>query len=211
MVVLIAMITLTLLAVPAGATLQYYTSPSAWAAATSGVFTTVDFNGYGLAYAPYYTDYSTGGGLTLGGVNFLGYGGEQYFLQVDNPAADSGNWNSGDYLRGGYSPGYIVATLPGTGALAVAFELMSFPNGKTISVTPSSGDPYNLPTSARPNRTFLGLVSDTPITSVRFSAPGGYTLLDNFQYEQIPEGSTLLLGGLGLAALWVGRRLRRYR
>ena len=206
---LIAMIALTLLAVPAGASMQYYTSQTEWIAATSDVFT-IDFNGYGQGYAPYYVDYSTGGGITLGGVNFVGFTGitDEYRLEVDNPGRDSGDWGSGDYLRGGWAPSYVLVTLPGSGSTAVGFNLMSYPNAKVVLVTFSTGDSRSVSTFTRPTQAFLGAISDTPITSVSFSTSGGYTLLDNFQYEETPEADTVLLGGLGLAALVFARRLR---
>ncbi len=97
---------------------------------------------------------------------------------------------------------------------------MSYTTGRTVLVTMWDGasilDSHSVPTFARPTEAFLGVISDTPITSVTFSASGGYTLMDNFAYSQVaadptPEAGTLLLGGIGLAALWGAMRLRRFR
>ena len=67
----IAMIALSLLAIPAGATITYYTDQSAWAAATSGVFTE-DFEGISVDYTGY-VDY-TSTGLHLLDVDFTDNG-----------------------------------------------------------------------------------------------------------------------------------------
>lgn len=208
--VLIAAITLTLLAAPAGATfVNTYTDRTAWTAA-AGVVTTIDFNGLASTTSPYTTAYLSG--ITIDGVTFVSYDGDgNPNLMAYGASSAAGNWGSGDYLRGGYAPGYLQATIAGSGSTAIGFDLMSFSAGKTITVTFSSGEVRSIATSALPNRVFFGVISDTPITSVRYAGNSGFTLLDNFSYlqaEETPEAGTWLLGGLGLAFLAAARKLR---
>ncbi len=219
-VTVIAVIALTLLAAPAGANVTTYTNSIAWSGATTNIFT-IDFSGSANAVSPYTTDYSTAAGLTINGVQIIGYTETtgEYNLTAVNPNAFQGDWGSGDYLRGGWSSSYMLITFPGTGSTAVAFNLMSNPAAKSVLVTLADGDSYTVPTFAKPTLAFFGFVSDTPIASVRLSATGGYTLLDNLAYStsdpappegEVPEAQTFFLGGSGIAVLWLARRLRRF-
>jgi hypothetical protein len=208
---LIGTIALTLLAAPAGATfLNTYTDRTAWTTA-AGAPLTIDFNGLASTTSPYTTEYLAG--ITVEGVTFISFDGEgKANLFAYGAASAAGNWGSGDYLRGGYAPGYLLATISGAGSTAIGFDLMSFAAGKTIQVTFTGGEVRSIATSAAPNLAFFGVISDTPITSVQFSGNGGFTLLDNFSYletEETPEAGTMLLGGAGLALLAAARRLRR--
>jgi hypothetical protein len=216
-VTVIAVIALTLLAAPAGANVTTYTNSILWSGATTNIFT-IDFSGSASAVSPYLTGYSTAEGLTINGVQIVGYTATTgvYNLTAWNPAGGMGNWNSGDYLAGGWSPSYLLITLPGTGSTAVGFNLMSNPAASSVLVTLAGGDSYTVLTSAPPTPGFWGFVSDTPVTSVRLSATGGYALFDNLAYStsdpasETPEAQTFFLGGSGIAVLWLARRLRRY-
>jgi hypothetical protein len=210
--ILIATIVLTLLAAPAGAGITVKNNIADWLALTSGVLT-INFEDLAPNYAPYNVDYSSAEGLTMGGVNFIGVTGDaNYNLKVWDQAA--GNWGSGDYLVGGWGPGYIQATLPGEGSMSIAMDLMTNIAGRNVTVTLYNGDTelYSgaISTSGLPNRTFVGfLSSDTPITSARFSAAGTFAEIDNFSISETPEPDSILFGLTGLAGLWLARRLRR--
>jgi len=211
--ILIATIVLTLLAAPAGAEITVKNNQADWLALTSGVLT-IDFEDLAPNYAPYLIDYSNAEGVTLSGVNFIGVTGDPgYYLKVFDPAL-GGNWNSGDFLAGGWGPGYIQATLPGDGSMAIAMDLMTNAAGRNVTVTLFNGgtELYSglIPTSALPTRTFVGfLSSDMPITSARFSAAGTFAEIDNFSISETPEPDSILFGLTGLAGLWLARRLRR--
>ncbi|RPI17644.1 MAG: hypothetical protein EHM65_02900 [Acidobacteriales bacterium] len=211
--ILIATIVLTLLAAPAGAEITVKNNQADWLALTSGVLT-IDFEDLAPNYAPFYIDYSSAEGVTLGGVNFMGVTGDaSNYLRVVDPAL-GGNWNSGDFLMGGWEPGYIQATLPGEGSMAIAMDLMTNAAGRNVTVTLYNGNTelYSgaIATSALPTRTFVGfLSSDMPITSARFSAAGTFAEIDNFSISETPEPDSILFGLTGLAGLWLARRLRR--
>jgi hypothetical protein len=206
---LIAIIALALLAVPAGATVTVQNTQADWQALTTDYFTTlVDFNTLTKE-----TIYNTADGLTLGGIKFTGdnVDGTYYLVAHDATQGPSYDWNSGAYILGpGWGIKYIQATLP-AGITALGVDLMSNPSAHSVTVTLSTGDSYAVGTSANPNRTFFGFVSDTPVDWVRFSAASSYTVIDNFDYGFVstPEPDTLVMAGVGLIGLWFARRLRR--
>jgi hypothetical protein len=216
-VTLIVWIVSAWLAVPAGATTLLYLDPVAWAAATTGL-TVINFEGLASPGVP--GNYSTAGGLTLGGVQFIGVTPpNNYYLYVQDPGtAAKYGWGSGDVLEGPNStwipgnPGYIEATLP-AGYTAVSAHVMTHtPYAQQVIVSiPATGESFTISTSGLPTPTFVGLISsDLPIQSVQFQASGSYILMDNFTYgQETPEAETLLLGGTGLLGLWIARRLRR--
>lgn len=210
-ILLIATIALTLLAAPAGATPVLYPTQSAWAAALSNVVTSA-FTAE--ADAAIYKSYSTAGGLTVAGVNFIGYTGSlgEYNLKVYNPAYDSQyDRGSGPSLGGGYSPGYILATLPAGGVAALAFNFATVTRNQSVTILLSSGDSYTITSPADSTMKFFGITSPTPITSVQISAANSLTMVDNFAYgEETSEPAAILLGATGLAGIWLARRLRRY-
>ena len=209
---LIAIIALALLAVPAGATVVVKNTRADWEALTSGIFT-IDFEGLATPSVP--GNYSTAGGLTLNGVNFVGdnLDGSYYLQAYDSATGGSYNWGSGDYLLGsGWWTNYIQATLPAGGVTAVAADLMTVLSGHDVAVSLSTGDTYTVNTFANPTHAFIGFTSDVPITWVRFSAAGSYTAMDNFSFGSMatPEPDALILAATGLAGLWLARRLRRF-
>jgi len=211
----IAMIALTLLAAPAGATSTVYPSRSDWTAVVTNVIT-VPFTAQAGSSA--YTEFNTSAGLTVDGVNFIGFTGEQgvYNLKVYNPAYNSLlERGSGPSLGGGWSPGYLLATLPAGGVYALAVDFATETKDRSVLITLSSGETYTLTSPANSTMKFWGITSDVAIADIKFSAINTLTMIDNFSYgsipgEEAPEPMGLVLGATGLAAIWLARRMRRF-
>lgn len=211
----IAMIALTLLAAPAGAEPVVYTSSADWTSVVTDIIT-APFTGQAGSTA--YTPYNTSGGLTVGNVNYVGFTGTpgEYSLSVFNPASDSSlNRGSGPSLAGGWSPGYLLATLPAGGVFALAVEISSNVQGRDVSITLSSGENYTIRTPTNSTMLFWGVTSDVAITDIKFSTTGTFTMIDDFSYgsipgEETPEPMSLVLGATGLAAILLARRMRRF-
>jgi hypothetical protein len=212
---LIAMIALTLLAAPAGASPTIYPIKTDWTAAVTNIIT-APFDAQATASA--YTEYSTAAGLTVGEVNFVGFTGEigVYNLKVYNPAySPTLERGSGPSLGGGWSPNNLVATLPAGGVYALAVEIATEVKGRSVLITLSSGDTYTITSPADSTMMFWGVKSDIAITNIKFSATNTLTMIDNFSYasipgEESPEPIGLVLGATGLAAIWLARRMRRF-
>ena len=216
---LIVWIVMAYLAVPAGATTLLYLDPLAWAAATTGR-TVIDFEG--LASPGISGNYSGPGGLTLGGIQFIGVTPpDSYYLFTQDPdTAPQFNWNSGDILMGPNAawapanPGYIEAALPGEYTAVGAYVMTFGPYAQQVLVSiPGTSESFTVNTSNPQARTFVGLISsDVPIQSVRFQATNSFILMDDFTYgQETPEAETLLLGATGLLGLWIAGRMRRTR
>ncbi len=210
----IAMIALTLLAAPAGASPVVYPTRTDWTAAVTNIITTPFTTQAGSTE---YTWYNTVGGLTVDGVNFVGFTSESgvYNLKVYNPTYGA-TWNrgSGPSLGGGgWTPNNLVATLPAGGVYALAVDISAQLQGNNVLVTLSTGDTYTITTPTGLNMKFWGITSDVAITDIRFSGTNTIAMIDNFSYasiQEIPEPAGILLGVTGLAAIWLARRLRRF-
>ncbi len=78
----------------------------------------------------------------------------------------------------------------------------------------STGESFMVPTGSNGVRAFAGLISDVPIASIRFNRTVGTPLLDNFAFGRaaaVPEPTTMMLVGTGLAAIWMKVRKRKKR
>jgi hypothetical protein len=207
----IALIVLTLLAVPAGATMEYYTSQSAWAAATSGVFV-IDFNDVVVPSSPGYVDYSITG-LQLHDVTFTANPATDEFYVVDSAFGPDSYRNSfapGNYLRGStWQTRYFQAALPDN-VNALAMLVLTDNRGGKVTFSFSTGDSKEVQTLNSATPYFVGFTFDQSVQWVKVDSDQNFTALDNFAYGETPETGTILLGGIGLAALWAARRLRRF-
>jgi hypothetical protein len=211
----IVMIALTLLAAPAGASPVVYISSTGWTAAVTNVIT-APFTAQ-AGSAPY-AEYNTSAGLTVGETNFVGFTGEigVYNLKVYNPAyIPSMDRGSGPSLGGGWSPNNLMATLPAGGVYALAVNIATEVQGRSVLITLSSGETYTITSPTNSTMMFWGITSDVAITNIKFAATGTFTMIDNFSYadipgEETPEPIGLVLGATGLAAIWLARRMRRF-
>lgn len=216
---------------PAYAATVTFTDAVAWGAASSGS-TTIDFST--LAPAGSFKDYSTSTGLSLSGVNFLGFLSPTAFqLGVFDSQYASPFFNFGggaelkgpgyDSMNASFTP-YIHVVLPGNVTSIAANLATVSPNGLTYSIKLSDGETFSSATGARPATTFFGLTTTAPISYVDFalsdaSAGNGTSgLIKNFQFAttvsggtpppDVPEAATLILIGTGLMAF---RGLKKYK
>jgi hypothetical protein len=133
--------------------------------------------------SPGYPNFGAGVGVTT--TSILTATGEEDFV---------GAFFSTPYMAVGFD-----AYLNGLGPATATFF-----NGATVLGS------FSFP-ALQDNIAFLGIVSDTPITSFRWTGTLGGQLntgIDNIQVSQVPEPSTLLLVGVGLVAYRYRRRLR---
>ncbi len=215
-----ALTALLLPVLPAHASIITYADSTSFNAAATGL-TSIGFEGQALTNN--IKAFNTSTGYLVAGVDFVGYlSASAYSLTVIDGgyASPYFNFNSGASLaspqyNGG--PGapfipFIRVSLPAN-VTAFAVDLMTVsPNALTFQVA-LQGSTFNVATANRPTRTFFGLTSDTPISSIDFTVAGTslsggtYGLLDNFEFGgQTPEPGTFLLIGGGLIALGLFRR-----
>jgi|GEM_PF-1429386 len=203
-----------------------YNDRATWEALTSGR-TDIDFSSLGLAPGAF-TNYSTAAGLTIGSANFTGgYGGSSYQLYALNPSAGSAeDWNSGTLLAGPswLTGAYFQVGLAG-GVTSFGLDLMSaYPAGATFRIILDGIDlGITVVTGSRPNRTFFGVRTDVPFSTVRIvfdsSTPfGPQGLFDNIAFGdaaggapppggETPEVTTIVYFVSGVALMrWARRR-----
>lgn len=205
------LLTLALAVTPAySTTITTYNSLSTWQAATTGV-QTLDFES--LSTGTY------SGGLTDGGVQFIGY---------SSYPASTAIWDTSAYPWTDYGTGkavliniagstmpYLEIVLPSP-VTAIGMNLFSAnPNGLSFTVSVLS-TPNTVATSATAPPTFFGVTSDTPFQTIDVSLPawsshsGAYQFLDNFSdgtasLSDAPEATTFLLIGTGLIGIAILR------
>jgi len=208
--------------VPAFATTVVYTNQATWQAASAGL-TTIGFDG--IAATPGTTvKYTTG--LVLAGATFQAYTSPTTTdFAIYNPTL-GGFW---DYSAGSelywtanntVNPviPYLKVTLP-QAVTSASIDLMSF-GASNVAYKVALNDLNFLyssaPTIGYPTRTFFGITSDVPFTSIAFqlSANGTTPFVDNFSFgttssstTETPEACTFLLIASGLISIarW-GRR-----
>jgi hypothetical protein len=222
-----ALLALGISALPSyAATLQIYSDQTLFNQQLS-VYSTVTFEN--IVSAPgYVNDYDDLSGFTdpATGVQFVGIN-DPYspYLAIEWPSASQTdqNWGTGAYLLGPYygnlSTQYVEITLPNP-AYAVGMDLMTqTPYGGSYSITLSTGDTISpIATQNLPTPTWFGVISDTPITSLRVEVLSGHSNIDNFEFgsplgsqTDTPEAATFILIGSGLLGLRLVKRRRRRR
>lgn len=228
LLILLVSAALLLAVLPAHASSVVYTDPTAWANATSGD-TEITFGG--IAPSGSFTNEGTSTGLTIDGVQFVGdLTATTYALNVLDQlyASPYFNWGVPATLESpiynlpanpSFLP-YVQVNLPSnTTAFSALLGTVS-PNGLTYQVTLSDGEVFTIGTGTRPNLTFFGITSESPITWADFTVlnpgtySGAYGILTDFQFggsttdqgqtgdpTQTPEACTLILIGSGLVAM----------
>ena len=212
------------------AVLGTYTDRASWEALTTSR-TDINFSSLNLTPGGY-QGYNTSSGLTLGGVQFIGWNGSSYFLYALNPPSGADeDYNSGTILKGPewYPNCYLLSVMPAN-ITSVGFDLATvFPGARNIRIQIDGNDLGVVVTLNRPNLTFYGVQTDTPIGQIRFLVDSGtqyqtMVLLDNFAYgiaaggggggggggpAETVEATTLLYAATGLALVIIGRRRHR--
>src|ERR1700733_4706103 len=196
-------------------TITTYTNSATWQAATSAGYQTVTFQG--LTPAGTATTYSSASGVTVDGVDFIGYtsAGLSDIQVVDTSSFSYYNWGTGDALiqtlsrpNAGSTLPYVNIVLPAN-VTSLSLDLFTTsPQALSYTVT-VAGNQYTVPTFSQPTLAFWGITSDTPITSIQLTLQGttfnssSNELLDNFSFgasdlTAAPEAGTYLLIGSGL-------------
>jgi hypothetical protein len=146
------------------------------------------------------SDFSTSGGLTSGGINFL--------VQIVSGDCSMGGCVpfSSRFQLLGSAPGAFDGLDWGTGAYLISLGSQSVPPAEP-EVYLSTGDCFSITIPDNPGQVFVGFTSTTPLSSVVFTIDAGLItpdeiFLDNFAIcTAIPEPRRLSLILLGLAVL----------
>jgi len=191
----------------ASAAVTEYTDPTAYDAATSPA-NIITFDGLTPPGTVSPGDVTIGDlSVTAGGSNIplvYGsgtpfYGGSSFFNVLSTAGLDA----------------EVLCTLSGWTALGFIYGDFEDAGGSPFTVTLSTGDSFTLSTPLNPgfDTGFVGFVSNTPITSVTFSATG--QAFDLLQVENsspgaagVPEPSPLALMAIGLLSLALVTRHR---
>jgi hypothetical protein len=220
---------LSMLTAPAqGAVLGTYSDRTTWQSAVSGL-TDINFESIGLGVGGF-TNFSTAAGYTESGASITGWTGSAHFLYALNPPLGAPeDFASSTVLKGPeWWPGsFLQIALPG-GMTAFGIDLMTFnPNAAQLVLDLAGIGTYTINTASRPTRTFFGIRTDTPISTIQITVNSGtpfttQALIDNVSFanaaaggaggggggapEPSPEVGSLLLIGSGLVLLRYWKR-----
>ena len=197
----------------ADATTLVYGDRSSWEAAV-GTVSTIDFNSV-LTPPATIASFSDAAGLTINGINFvgpasgLGFCPTGYCLNVIAQEAFI-LIPAGTYLG---APTHITVTLP-TPTRGVAFDtwlgfLAAYPGPSTapITLTLSNGQVQDV--TVTNELTFVGIVADTPFTTLQVQSTGTFLHMGDFASE-VPE-AVAEPSMSAIAAVALGAALRRRR
>ena len=215
--ILLVLVGLALAHTPAySSTITTYSSLATWQAATSAGYQTVTFTG--LAPSGGVTDYYSASGVTVDGVEFIGYNspGASDIQVIDTSGEFTWyNWGTGQALiqplnrPNSSSPlPYINIVLPAN-VSALGMYLYSANNQAMSYTITVAGNQYTVPTYTQPTLAFWGVTSATPISSVQLTLAGttynqsAEALVADFVFgdsdmSAAPEAGTYLLIGSGL-------------
>lgn len=204
-------------------TITTYSTLASWQAATEAGYQTATFAG--LAPSNGDTLYNTASGVTVDGVQFVGYNssGTSDLEVIDTSGSNYTwyDWGTGDSIiqnldrPNSSSPlPYIDIILPAN-ITAFGIDLWTTsPQALNYTIT-VNGNQYTAPTFSQPTLAFWGITSDTPISSLQLTLQGttyngsSNELMDDFVFgtagaddlQTAPEAGTYLLIGTGLIGL----------
>ncbi len=196
------------------AVIQTYSTQPAFAIVTTGV-TNFDFGSTALG------SYGTSAGLTVAGVNIVGYYDASYSLLVAT-YVESPHFSWGVPVLKGSNTLNSFIQINLAAATAVSLHLATYWEGNPVQITLSSGETYTVNTPATGGlglATFWGFTSDTPQSFVRIATIGGAgsPVLVDFGIgtastpdppADTPEAMTMLMMGGGLLALSGLKKIR---
>jgi len=190
-----------------------FTDRAAWLAA-AGAVTNIDFEGS----APPGGSTAFTGPVTFSGVQFsapfIGGGGIAE-LAVSAGLDYVNAWGSGDKLQAGLGVEFDISLPAGVEAVGSDIMITStfiFGTNGSYTATLSTGDQFtNIFSSGPPNRSFVGFVSTTPISSITLVSSPSLAMIDNFAFTAVtvPEPGSLALFVAGIITLLLVAR--RYR
>ena len=209
-------------AVPALATSTIYMDQSAFLSALQSPVNPITFDDLDPV-AGTWLEYSTAAGLTVGGVQFIGYNVTAFDEFLFHPTATDHvyNYNSNTVLTdANYWPGtknYFQVVLPAN-ITAVGLDVMTTGLGKAggdlhnVQIGLANGEKFSVTTADNPIRTFWGVTTDSAIASITLEAPDSRVIIDNVYAGSakpktdpgpgpVPEMTSLFLIGTGISLL----------
>jgi PEP-CTERM motif len=191
-------------AATASAQVTEYTDQAAFNAATTGLTT---YNFEGIAPAGSFVP----GDVTIGGVTFTGGSGLDFAIDANAGLGQYGaSFFSGQSFNPGVDPSEVVCTLSGASAFGFVYADYADAGGTPFTVSLSDGSSFTLttPFDAGLETGFVGFLSSTPITSVKFDDAGA--AFDVIQFARsVPEPGPLVLMATGLLGMVFLFRRRR--
>jgi hypothetical protein len=145
-----------------------------WASSVARDVTTITFEGMVAASSRAF--YPSPPGLLLQGVTL--YGGAVPGLMTTAVDLDPAYYDYGSGVSLESESHSITVILP-SGTRAFGVDLMTpFSSGVPVTITLNTGESFSTLSLARPSRSFLGVISNTQISSLTISTPG-FLLIDN--------------------------------
>jgi hypothetical protein len=146
--------------------------------------------------------------LTLLGVTFSD-SPQDIFVVDAGFFAPTFQFGSGASLSGGVG---MTVQLP-SGITAVGSDIMTALTTGPFQIVLSTGETFTVTPGTNGVRNFAGLISDVPISSLRFNRTAGIPLFDNFVFGQgvpapVSEPATITLMAAGFGAVLLKRRRR---
>ena len=177
----IAAVLLGISAVPAHATVHFFSDRNAWLQAVQNI-TPVPLDG--IAPAGGVADFSNSTGTSVAGVTFTGPTPDlaNFNLAVVDPAVNPAvyDWGDGPVLRGSspvgkersFAYGLMRIALP-SGTTAAGLDYMAVSGNVEFFIFQlSTGDRFTIKSTANPQPAFFGFICDSAVADIRLASSG---------------------------------------